>query len=158
MFKNQAATDLVAAMSPTSRRLLCNLAGTDRGHCCDLCDWWAIDGNNQSRRGRKAVSTYVWPGLNQPEQDSRTLPSSFDITSTYTEQQKKLPNNIVRYYLKLKYQNHMLWLDINISIYRCCFSCCYLRFCHSACPKDYVKNWYPPNLKVTIFVRNFANE
>ena len=31
MLKNLAATDLVAARSPTSRRLLCNLAGTDRG-------------------------------------------------------------------------------------------------------------------------------
>ena len=31
MFKSLAATDLVAARSPTRRRLLCNLAGTDRG-------------------------------------------------------------------------------------------------------------------------------
>ena len=42
MFKNMAATDLVAAKSPTSRRLLCNLAGTDRGPCCDLCDRWKL--------------------------------------------------------------------------------------------------------------------
>ena len=29
--------DLVGARPSTSRQLLCNLAGTDRGHCCDLC-------------------------------------------------------------------------------------------------------------------------
>ena len=40
--QNLAATDLVADMCPTSRRLLCNLAGTDWGPCYDLCDWWKL--------------------------------------------------------------------------------------------------------------------
>ena len=51
MFKSLAATDLVAARSPTSRRLLCNLAGTDRGPCCDLCDWWKLSVAERSQSG-----------------------------------------------------------------------------------------------------------
>ena len=51
MLKNLAATDLVAASSLTSRRLLCNLAGTDRGPCCDLCDWWKLSVAEMSQSG-----------------------------------------------------------------------------------------------------------
>ena len=58
MFKNLAATDLVAARSPTSRRLLCNLAGTDRGPCSVVATS-AIGENCESLRGRRAVAVYV---------------------------------------------------------------------------------------------------
>ena len=51
MFKNLAATDLVSARSPTSRRLLCNLAGTDRRHCCDLCDRRKLSVAERSQSG-----------------------------------------------------------------------------------------------------------
>ena len=51
IFKNLAATDLVASRSPTSRRLLCNLAGTDRWPCCDLCDWWKLSVAERSQSG-----------------------------------------------------------------------------------------------------------
>ena len=51
MFKNLAATDLVAARSPTSCRLLCNLAGTDRGPYCDLCDRWILSVAERSQSG-----------------------------------------------------------------------------------------------------------
>ena len=50
LFKNLAATDFVATKSPTSRRLLCNLAFGDS----------AIGGNCWSWRGRKAVAAYMW--------------------------------------------------------------------------------------------------
>ena len=49
--KNLAATDLVATRSPISRRLLCNLAGTDRGPCCDLCDWCKLSVAERSQSG-----------------------------------------------------------------------------------------------------------
>ena len=49
--KNLAATDLVAMRSAISRRLLCNLAGTDRGPCCDLCDWCKLSVAERSQSG-----------------------------------------------------------------------------------------------------------
>ena len=57
MFKNLAATDLVADRSPTMRRLLCNLAGTDRGLCCDLCDWWKLSVAERSQSGGNVCVT-----------------------------------------------------------------------------------------------------
>ena len=57
MFKNLAATDLVAARFPTSRRLLCKLAGTDRGPCCDLCDRWKLSVAERSQSGYNACLT-----------------------------------------------------------------------------------------------------
>ena len=51
MFKNLAATDLVAGRSRTSHRLLCNLAGTDRGPCCDLCVRWKLSVAERSQSG-----------------------------------------------------------------------------------------------------------
>ena len=59
MLKNLAATDLVAARSPTSRRLLCNLAGTDRGPCCDLCDRWKLSVAERSQSGCSVCLTGV---------------------------------------------------------------------------------------------------
>ena len=49
--KNLAATDLVATRSPISRRLLCNLSGTDRWPCCDLCDWCKLSVAERSQSG-----------------------------------------------------------------------------------------------------------
>ena len=51
MLKNLSATDLVTARSSTSRRLLCNLDGTDRGPCCDLYDRWKLSVAERSQSG-----------------------------------------------------------------------------------------------------------
>ena len=61
MLKNLAATDLVAASSRTSRRLLCNLAGTDRGPCCDLCNRWKLSVAERSQSGCSVCLTGVNP-------------------------------------------------------------------------------------------------
>ena len=71
MFKNLATTDLVAARSRTSRRLLCNLAGTDRGPCCVLCDCWKLSVAEWSQSGCNVCLTgalqLTWTeGLNEP--------------------------------------------------------------------------------------------
>ena len=60
MFKNLAATDLVAARSPTSRRLLFNLTGTDLGPCCDLCDWWKLSVAERSQSGCNVCLTRAY--------------------------------------------------------------------------------------------------
>ena len=57
--KNLAATDLVATRSPISRRLLCNLAGTDRGPCCDLCDRRKLSVAERSQSGCSVCLTGV---------------------------------------------------------------------------------------------------
>ena len=57
--KNLSATDLVATRSPISRRLLCNLAGTDRGPCCDLCDWCKLSVAERSQSGCNVCLTGV---------------------------------------------------------------------------------------------------
>ena len=71
--KNLAATDLVATRSPISRRLLCNLAGTDRGPCCDLCDWCKLSVAERSQSGCNVCLTgaynnfyngIIFPSLN----------------------------------------------------------------------------------------------
>ena len=67
----EATTDLVVTRSPTSRRLLCNLASP--GPIGDLVTTSVIGGNSWSRRCRKAVSTYVWPGLYVLLQSGRAI-------------------------------------------------------------------------------------
>ena len=57
--KNLAATDLVATRSPISRRLLCNLVGTDWGPCCDLCDWCKLSVAERSQSGCNVCLTGV---------------------------------------------------------------------------------------------------
>ena len=55
MFKNLAATDLVAARSPTSA----DFSATSPGPIGDLVATSAIGENCQSRRGLRAVAVYV---------------------------------------------------------------------------------------------------
>ena len=57
--KNLSATDLVATRPPISRRLLCNLAGTDRGPCCDLCDLCKLSVAERSQSGCNVCLTGV---------------------------------------------------------------------------------------------------
>ena len=59
MLKRLAATDLVADRSWQSRRLLCNLAGTDRRPCCDLCDRWKLSVAERSQSGCNVCLTGV---------------------------------------------------------------------------------------------------
>ena len=40
-------------------RLLCNLAGTDRGPCCDLCDWCKLSVAERSQSGCNVCLTGV---------------------------------------------------------------------------------------------------
>ena len=61
MFKNLTATDLAATRLPTSRRLLCNLAGTDRGPCCDLWDWWKLSVAERPQSGCNVCVTEALP-------------------------------------------------------------------------------------------------
>ena len=42
---------------PISRRLLCNLTRTDRGPCCDLCDWCKLSVAERSQSGCNACLT-----------------------------------------------------------------------------------------------------
>ena len=65
MFKNLAATDLVAARSPTSRRLLCNLAGTDRGpqSGCSVCLTGALIAISNTSHTRKNSPSFSHFGI-----------------------------------------------------------------------------------------------